>query len=414
MKRHSERNNSITNKIIKLGEKSIHKSHSPLIQQQLEELQEKQKEIEEKNQEYITLHKQATNSINQKDAILRAIPDLMFTFNKDNTIIDYHANYNQRLYVEPGMFLNKKVREVLPKNIAMLTEEKIKSVLKNKRVEEYTYQLTCDKQTCTFDARMVFIDENTTLAIVRDITDQQKMIEELQAAKIKAEESDKLKSAFLANMSHEIRTPMNGIIGFSELYTDPTFSEDERKKFAKTVVNSSRQLLSIVNDILDFSRIESGTMVIRLQEIEISNIVDELLMIYAKEAKEKSLTFNYNPLIGSILTINTDPVKLRQVLNNILCNAFKFTKQGSISFDVKATDDFVIFSIADTGVGIPTHMHERIFERFVQLDLTTSRQYGGTGLGLSISKKLTEMLGGTISLESTPGKGTTFYIQIPK
>lgn len=414
MKRHSEKNSSIRNKIIGLGEKSISKSYYPLIQQQVEKLQEKQTEIEKKNQEYLDLHKKASKSNNQKDAILRAIPDLMFTFNKDYTIIDYHANYNQKLFLEPEAFLNKQVREVLPLDVALLTEEKVKSVLKNKNVEEYTYQLNCDGQQCIFESRMVFIDNSTTLAIVRDITNTLQLIEELKAAKIKAEESDNLKSAFLANMSHEIRTPMNGIIGFSELYTDTKFSEQERSKFAKTVINSSRQLLSIVNDILDFSRIESGTMVIRLKEIEISNIVDELLVIYAKEAEEKSLSFNFHPTNCKNLTINTDPVKLRQVLNNILSNAFKFTKQGSISFDVKATDSFVIFSIADTGVGIPTHMHERIFERFIQLDLTTRRDYGGTGLGLSISKKLTEMLGGTISLESTPGKGTTFYIQIPK
>ena len=413
MKKFSGKNNTIRNKIMGRREKSIRKSYYPLIQKQLDELQEKQKEIEKKNAEYIALNKKANSSNNQKDAILRAIPDLMFTFNHDFTILDYHASYKEQLYVEPEKFINKHLRDVLPEDIAQLTEEKISIVLKHKTVEEYTYQLEYNGQLCTLDARMVYIDESTALAVVRDITNTQTMIEELQAAKIKAEESDKLKSAFLANMSHEIRTPMNGIVGFSELYTDSTFSEQERQKFAKSVINSSHQLLSIVNDILDFSRIESGTMIIRNQEISIPTLVDELNMIYAKEAKEKQLQFNFDATNCKYLTISTDPVKLRQVLNNILSNAFKFTKQGSITFTVKAINDVILFSITDTGSGIPDHMQNRVFERFVQLDMETSRRYGGTGLGLSISKKLAEMLGGTISLESILGKGSTFSIQIP-
>ncbi|NCD40979.1 MAG: hypothetical protein EOL88_02690, partial [Bacteroidia bacterium] len=217
----------------------------------------------------------------------------------------------------------------------------------------------------------------------------------------------------LANMSHEIRTPMNGIIGFSELMRDPSFSEEERNRFASSVVNSSRQLLAIVNDVLDISRIESGTMAVNMHLIAIHEFASELKKIYIQIAAEKKLQFHVNIQLNSDTSFYSDRVKVRQILDNLLSNAFKFTKQGVVTLQITGRVDSICFEVLDTGPGIPEHKLEEIFERFVQLEMEINRNYGGTGLGLSISRKLASLLGGEIRVKSKIGKGSIFTLSLP-
>jgi PAS domain S-box-containing protein len=252
------------------------------------------------------------------------------------------------------------------------------------------------------------------VAVKEDITEKKKMLEDLIVAKEKAEESDKLKSAFLANMSHEIRTPMNGIIGFSEMLTDPILEEDKRQEYAKIVVNSSKQLLSIVNDILDISRIEAGEINISVEKFMINQLLQEVFLFFKPQTVKKGIHLELeNAFSDTDCYIETDKNRLRQVIINLVSNAIKFTHEGKVIFGYTATKDTLEFYVKDTGIGIAKQMQVKIFERFRQAELDISKQYGGTGLGLSISQKLVRLLGGEIDVESEIGKGSIFSFTLP-
>jgi len=237
---------------------------------------------------------------------------------------------------------------------------------------------------------------------------------ELEQAKIKAEESDNLKSAFLANMSHEIRTPMNGIIGFSKMIMNSKLNTDKKNHYAKIVVNNSEQLLSIVDDILDISRIETGKLEVKAENIVVNNVILDLYHFFKPKAKDVSLDFSYDKrLIDIDSVVISDKTRLTQILTNLLSNAFKFTTKGYIKFGYKLVENKLQFFVEDTGIGIAEEMHGKIFDRFHQLELEMDKHQGGTGLGLSISCKLVEYLGGEMWLESEENKGSVFYFTIP-
>jgi len=237
---------------------------------------------------------------------------------------------------------------------------------------------------------------------------------ELLLAKEKAEESDKLKTAFLANMSHEIRTPMNGILGFSQLLKEPNLSVQDKSRYIDTIDNSTHQLLSIITDILNISKIEAGEETTYSLFFNLRELLDEIKSFFLPLAKQKnlklSLVNNLSPGIGNI---KSDPVKLRQILDNLIGNAIKFTPKGKVEIAVTSKKDKLIFSIKDTGIGIDSSMHKVIFDRFRQVELTHSRKYGGTGLGLSLAKSYIEMLARTIHLDSSLGKGSAFSFEVP-
>ena len=250
--------------------------------------------------------------------------------------------------------------------------------------------------------------------LVDSIEKIKKINEELSDAKKSAEESYRLKSAFLANMSHEIRTPMNGIIGFSELMNDSNLPDERRVYFAKIIIDSSRQLLNIVNDILDISRMETGKVSLTYEEVVINDLINVLYAFFEPQAVNKKLELIASkPLKHEDSAIITDRTRVRQILTNLLNNAIKFTDKGQIQFGYKKTDGFIEFFVEDTGIGIPEELHEKIFEPFRQAELEITHQYGGTGLGLTISKKLAELLGGRIWLDSKPGEGSVFYFSLP-
>ncbi len=267
------------------------------------------------------------------------------------------------------------------------------------------------------------MEENHTLVeeylaqneeLIRSLESIQKINEDLKEAKLNAEESYRLKSAFLANMSHEIRTPMNGIIGFSELLADAELSQEKRKYYAKIVIESSKQLLTLVNDILDLSRIETGKVSLVYEQVVVNDLINILYAFFEPQIESRNITFHsVKALNNAQSTISTDKTRLRQVLTNVLNNAIKFTETGHIKFGYKKTNDFLEFFVEDTGIGIPEDMHLKIFEPFRQAELETSQQFGGTGLGLSISTKLVELLGGKMWVKSKPGKGSVFYFTIP-
>ncbi len=248
----------------------------------------------------------------------------------------------------------------------------------------------------------------------RDITKKKTAEKELVAAKEKAEESDRLKTAFLHNVSHEIRTPMNAIIGFSSLLNDPGLKAAERKQYVDVIFQSGGQLLSIINDIVDIASVESGQAKVNLTEFNINAVLRSLNEQFSLNGKANNVTTIFNSgLPDGKCIVLTDNTKLVQILSNLINNAIKFTKNGYVTFGYSLKNELLEFFVKDTGIGIPQEFHSKIFDRFYQVDSAISRQYSGTGLGLSICKGYVELLGGTIRVESEPGKGTQFVFTIP-
>ncbi len=256
-----------------------------------------------------------------------------------------------------------------------------------------------------------------SIGIVKDITKRKEVEEHLRLAKQKAEESDHLKLAFLANMSHEIRTPMNAIIGFTDLMRRPEIQEDKKKQFINIIHKNNNILLKLIDDILDISKIEAGQIMLVNETFSPDEILVELFEITNREKQSKEKFLVELRLMNSIqemknVTVNTDRLRLRQILSNLLNNALKFTENGYVEFGYHIVDNEIVFFVTDTGIGIEPEKLAVVFDRFRQADSSTSRRFGGTGLGLAISKGLVDLLGGKIWLESTFSKGTTFYVSM--
>ncbi len=237
---------------------------------------------------------------------------------------------------------------------------------------------------------------------------------ELEKQKLKAEESDKMKTAFLANMSHEIRTPMNGIMGFTELLKSHNYSAEEQKQFIEIIQQSGERMLTTINNIIEVSKIETGVETIQISEINPEKTVSELFHFFELEARKKGLQ-----LIIEKKEIHTDQAffsdnyKVNSIITNLIKNALKFTLEGMVKIGYTITPEKFSFYVSDTGIGIEKEKQDAIFNHFVQADISISSRFEGSGLGLSICKEYTKMLNGKIGVESEPGKGSTFYFEIP-
>jgi signal transduction histidine kinase/CheY-like chemotaxis protein len=241
-----------------------------------------------------------------------------------------------------------------------------------------------------------------------------KINSELEEARIKAEESDKLKTAFLANRNHEIRTPMNGILGFTELLKETELTGKQKQKYIEVIQQSGRRMLDIINDLIDISKIESGQVEIKMHDLNLNDMLDGLYNFFKYDAGTKGLILTcIKEVDHEKSNIRTDETKLQQVFSNLIKNSIKYTNTGSIEFgySLKGTD--IEFFVKDTGIGIKREIHQKIFERFRKGNVSDNKEYEGSGLGLSISKAYVEMLEGKIWLDSEPGKGTVFYFILP-
>ena len=257
------------------------------------------------------------------------------------------------------------------------------------------------------EERTSLLEEKNALIEERNIDIQQKSIE--------LEQSTKYKSEFLANMSHELRTPLNSILLLSKLMTESDDLDEQYVEYAEVMQSSGQGLLTLIDEILDLSKIESGKMTLEIDDVPLKEITSDMQMLFSPMAKEKDLDLNIETDPETIEILHTDKLRLEQVLKNLLSNAIKFTSEGSITLHVSndSTGEKVIFKVTDTGIGIAKDKMRLVFEAFQQADGSTQRKYGGTGLGLSISRELARLLGGQIELESKEGVGSEFTLTIP-
>jgi PAS domain S-box-containing protein len=302
-------------------------------------------------------------------------------------------------------------------------EAAIKRVLSEQSVTDYelTARARDGKQTVVSYNATTFYDRNRTLqgvfAAARDVTERKRVEAELQQAKAAAESASRTKSDFLASMSHEIRTPMNAIMGISDLLAKTALSP-EQDKYVQIFRRAGDNLLNLINDILDLSKVESSQLELERTGFSLSDLLEKVTEMVAARASEKGLAMVYeiapsvpNDLVG-------DPTRLQQVLLNLLGNAVKFTESGEVTLRVTpdanpSVPTALRFTVTDTGIGIPGEKLSRVFERFTQADSSTTRRFGGSGLGLTISRRLVELMGGRIWVESEVGKGSVFAFAAP-
>ncbi len=256
-----------------------------------------------------------------------------------------------------------------------------------------------------------------SVCVARDLTQIKQVQKDLEKSKEEAEAASRAKSEFLANISHEIRTPMNAILGFAETLLNETVNERHRG-FLQTILSSGQNLLALIDDILDLSRIEAGKLKIQPEPVDIKAVVYEIRSIFLDRAEKKGLEFKVDIASDLPDILILDEVRIRQILMNLISNAIKFTEKGRV--EVRLWQEFshintidLFMQVIDTGMGIPPSQHEIIFENFRQQDNQRAKEYGGTGLGLAITRKLVELMGGNIWVESEVGRGSTFTVMLP-
>ncbi len=382
---------------------------------------ELQKELNErkKTEQKLIQEKSLLNSM------INSIPDLIFYKDKNNTYLGCNEAFLKFNNFSAGEITGKTDFDLFPKQQAAYFHDADQKIIEEKQfLRTETWETDSKGQKYLLDTlKLPFTDENGNplgiVGICRDITVRYQNERDLKIAKEKAEESDRLKSSFLANMSHEIRTPMNAIIGFSDLLVDADTEADEREELVTHINNNCNTLLHLIDDIIDLAKIEANELSIFIKETDVNSTMQELYETYygvKKKIDKNHLEIKFDKSsYKENFYLNTDPYRFKQILINLIDNAFKYTEVGFVKFGYKILDEvnLVEFYIKDTGIGIPEDKQIEIFQRFNKIETDKSKLYRGTGLGLTITQNLIERLGGTIRLESTVNEGSVFYFTLP-
>jgi len=346
--------------------------------------------------------------------------DIIQAFKENGTIVYQSLSHTAILGYDRNELLGKSVFDLFHKEDMAQWEKLSASLLRGEGVQSFVHRFRHkDGHYQYFESKCINLLSNKALkAIVinaYDITERRLVEVELKRAKESAESANKARSEFLARMSHEIRTPMNAITGLTDLTLQTELDAGQRENL-QTVKESSRHLLEIINDILDFSKIEVGKLVLEPVDFDLNGMLGRMMRIFSDRAREKEIDLFLDKADDVPEFIKGDPVRLRQILVNLLNNAFKFTGKGGIRLGVECgmrdpesrNRIPLLFSVKDTGIGIPRDKQNEIFQVFTQAESSTIRRYGGSGLGLAICKRLAELMGGSVQVESEEGKGSTF------
>jgi len=349
-------------------------------------------------------------------ALLTAIPDSIVLLSEDGRYQDFRTASESTLPLGPATTLEQSVYATLPGKVAQQFMEHSEKALQTGTVQNFEYELPVNGNKGAFETRIVACLEDAVLAITRDITVRKQAEEELKRAKDAAEASDRAKSSFIAGMSHELRTPLSVIIGNLELAMRGAFGEissDQQRVFG-IMTEASRTLIKLIDSVLNLSRMEANKTSLRVSTFRIEEILTRTQFCVEHLNKERRLQVVYN-VAENLPPITTDALKLEEILQNLLSNAFKFTRQGKIEIRVRnlKEEKQVEFSIGDTGIGIPEADHEKIFGSFYQLNEAHTGDYDGVGLGLSIVKGYIALMKGQITVASEPGAGSVFTITLP-
>jgi len=334
----------------------------------------------------------------------------------------------QLLGMPPEEFTEKRFNEMIdtivpladnfPSELSESREKFISGKLKSYKAEVLIRMPGGGKKWIQ-DSSLPLIEEETgkvigAFGILFDIDERKQTMLRMEKAKVKAEDDDRLKSAFIRNISHEIRTPLNAIVGYSALLCDAENGHGNQQEYVDVIFSSTDHLLEIIDDIVEISNIEAGTVKVRTDMINLNATFRKVYDRFMIKACEKNISLRYvEASAENEINIFTDGFKLSQILSNLINNAMKFTKEGEVEFGYKEKDNKIEFYVSDTGIGIPQKHHPMIFDRFYQAETSPTRRFEGTGLGLSISKAYVELLGGEIWFTSKSGQGSVFYFTLP-
>ena len=347
--------------------------------------------------------------------ILDALPDMLTVFDHDANIIELASSpsTNHVEGINADNITHSNVKDILPPEAYESVRQNMDRVILTGESSTSRHDLMLDGILHHYENRIFPLDNEYLLCMCRDISEQwnaeqtnKKQQKELEAARIKAEESDRLKSAFLANMSHEIRTPLNAIVGFSKLVIDAECT-NEKEQYAEIIERNSEILLNLFNDILDLSSLEADSLSFNIRPVKLIDICLQLEQQFCYKVKNGTKLILDD--VDTELYVSGDWNRIIQIISNLLSNAAKFTPKGEIHFGYREKEDFVEFYVKDSGIGIPAERVATIFQRFGKINDFVQ----GTGLGLTLCRMLVEKMGGRIWLRSQEGKGSRFYFTLP-
>ena len=344
--------------------------------------------------------------------VLDAMPDRYFRMRQDGTVVDFRLGRHEDIYTDPTQLLGRRIDQFLPSPAADALQAAIAESIASKGIVVVEYALPYPDGEQYFEARTLPLGSDQVIMFVRNITDRHSLEADRERARLNAMALANAKSEFLANMSHEIRTPLNGLLGLAQIGLRDTGDPRTVATFA-AILNSGRLLLGIVNDVLDFSKIEVGKLRVEQRPVSPHALAEEAVALLRDRAVEKNIALRlvFDPALPARCL--GDGLRTQQVLVNLLSNAIKFTEHGSVDVWVGVEDTQMVYRVSDSGIGIAPEHLKHLFDAFQQADTSTTRRFGGTGLGLAISRRLAELMGGVVQVRSQPGAGSVFELRLP-